>query len=58
MVFICFLTRLFEPARQSLVALPASPGEGDHNRLTLDLSVATQMLMQLAVRDIGQVTDI
>jgi hypothetical protein len=26
--------------------------------LTLDLVVATQMLMQLAVRDIGQVTDI
>jgi len=26
--------------------------------LTLDLVVATQILMQLAVRDIGQVTDI
>jgi hypothetical protein len=26
--------------------------------LTLDLTVAKQILMQLAVRDIGQVTDI
>jgi hypothetical protein len=58
MVFICFLTRLFEPVRQSLWALPGQPREGDRNRLTLDLVVATQMLMQLAVRDIGQVTDI
>jgi hypothetical protein len=57
MVSICFLTRLFEPVRESARTLPAQPG-GDRNRLTLDLAVATQMLMQLAVRDIGQLTDI
>src|SRR5215831_14614532 len=36
----------------------ASPGEIRSTLLTLDLVVATQILMQLAVRDIGQVTDI
>ena len=36
----------------------ASPGEIRSTLLTLDLTVATQILMQLAVRDIGQVTDI
>src|SRR5215831_10986525 len=36
----------------------ASPGEIRSTLLTLDLAVATQILMQLAVRDIGQVTDI
>ena len=36
----------------------ASPGEIRPTLLTLDLAVAIQILMQLAVRDIGQVTDI
>jgi hypothetical protein len=57
MVFICFLTRLFEPVRRAFSALPGQP-RGDHNLLTLDLAVATQMLVQVAVRDIGQLTDI
>ena len=40
---------------ESHVTLRGQPRE---IRLTLDLVVATQILMQLAVRDIGQVTDI
>jgi hypothetical protein len=58
MVFICFLTRLFEPVGGELAALPASPGGRSQPAETLDLVVAIQMLVQLAVRDIGQVTDI
>src|SRR6516164_10494275 len=59
MVFICFLTRLCEPVRQSAShsARPAPGGRAQPTE-TLDLAVATQMLMQVAVRDIGQVTDI
>jgi len=57
MVSICFLTRLLSWSGRVLGALPGQPG-GDRNRPTLDLAVATQMLMQVAVRDIGQVTDI
>jgi hypothetical protein len=58
MVFICFLTRLFEPVRGELPLCPACSGGRSQPAETLDLVVATQMLVQLAVRDIGQVTDI
>jgi hypothetical protein len=58
MVSICFLTRLFEPSGRALVASAGQPLGGDRNLLTLDFAVATQMLVQLALRDIGQVTDI
>src|SRR5689334_15985979 len=58
-VFICFLTRLCEPAAQSAShSARASPGGRSQPIETLDLAVATQMLVQVAVRDIGQVTDI
>src|SRR5215469_10466216 len=56
-VSICFLTRLGRAGPGRAVSFcAASPGEIRSTLLTLDLAVATQILMQLAVRDIGQVT--
>jgi hypothetical protein len=58
MVSICFLTSRVRAGPRERSATPPGQPRANHNLLTLDLVVATQMLMQLAVRDIGQVTDI
>jgi hypothetical protein len=58
MVSICFLPSRVRAGPRERSATPPGQPRANHNLLTLDLTVATQMLMQVAVRDIGQMTDI